>query len=348
MKFLDEVLISIRSGNGGNGKISYKKKKKYPDGGNGGKGGDVWICCNASMNSLIKYKHKNILSSENGENGKKNNCTGRKGKDLFLDVPLGTKIFDFETKECIFDIMENKFSIKLLQGGRGGLGNYFFRSKKKTEIYKTFGKKGIKKKILLSFFIPVDIGIVGKTNSGKSSLFEKISSVKTKIDNYPYTTLYPKIGICFEKKRKIFSLLDTPGIEKNSSSGFGLGIKFVKHLERCKFLVYILDGSKEFSTWYKDFLTIRKEIRKSNKKVFYKKFIVVVNKIDTISKKKNIEKFVHSIKTKYFCKKVYFTSTRKNTGIQKIKFFLSNIIRKEKNSNSYKIEEEIKKSFFWN
>ncbi|WP_343183914.1 Obg family GTPase CgtA [Buchnera aphidicola (Ceratovacuna keduensis)] len=321
MKFFDEILIYVKSGNGGNGCTSFRREKFVPkggpDGGDGGDGGNVWIKSDFNINTLVKYNFKKIFKAENGYNGKKKKCSGKKGKDIYINVPLGTKIIDIKKKKILIDITKKKQKFLLIKGGKKGLGNYRFKSStNRSPLKHTKGKKGKKLKIKLQLTILAEVGTLGLPNSGKSTLVRNISNSKTKIGTYPFTTIYPNLGVFFKNKKKYFTIADLPGIIYGASNGIGLGIQFLKHLERCKILLHIVDFSlKKNSNIINNINVIKNEIKKYNKNILHKPIWIVLNKIDKIDYKKKIN--IINLKNK-IKEKLFFISAKYKKGTNKL------------------------------
>jgi len=251
-KFIDEAIITVKSGHGGPGCVSFHREKYVPkggpDGGNGGKGGDVWILANPNLGSLLDYRYKRIYAAENGNPGQGSNKTGLDGGDILLEVPVGTVIKDADSEEVLTDLL-NPFEKKLLcKGGRGGKGNTFFAtSTHQTPKFAQPGEEGEEKKIKFELKLLADVGLVGYPNAGKSTLISKISKARPKIADYPFTTLVPNLGVVRvggDVATTTFIVADIPGLIEGASLGRGLGIKFLKHLERTKLLVHLIDGAK--------------------------------------------------------------------------------------------------------
>ncbi|ADM89781.1 putative Obg family GTPase CgtA [Candidatus Zinderia insecticola CARI] len=295
MKFIDETKILLEGGKGGNGLISFNfiknKSNLIPNGGNGGNGGNIWIKCNKKINTLINFKYKKNFKAQNGKNGKNFNKKGKNGKNLFLEVPIGTKIKDIKNNIWYKELKKNNDKLLIVKGGLGGLGNKNFKKKNITysDIYK--GKIGEKKYIYIKIIIFSEIGLLGLPNSGKSTFLSKNSNSKTKIDNYNFTTLYPELGITFLTKKKKFSITDIPGIIKNSYKNKGLGIKFLKHLKKTKLILYIIDITNFFiyKNNIKYILKILFNLKKYKMKLFNKPKWIIINKIDKISNIKIIK-----------------------------------------------------------
>ncbi|XRY30849.1 MAG: Obg family GTPase CgtA [Buchnera aphidicola (Tetraneura akinire)] len=337
MKFVDEVVIEVTGGNGGNGCISFRREKYIPkggpDGGDGGNGGNIWIKTTKNINTLVDFRFKKKILANHGENGKSKNCSGKKGSDKTIFVPLGTRIINYDTNEIISDMTKKNKQILIAKGGWHGIGNTRFKSStNRTPKKCTKGKKGETRKIKLELVLLADVGTLGLPNAGKSSLVRSVSAANPKIDNYPFTTLKPTLGVVKINNQKKFVIADIPGIIKGASNGTGLGLNFLKHLERCKIILHIVDlVPNDFSRPIENIKIIKEEIKKYKKKLFLKTIWLVFNKIDLIHKKKlknEIEKICKKIKQK---DKIYFISTKQKIGIKKLCVDLSNFLNKNKN-----------------
>lgn len=324
MQFVDEAIISIKAGNGGNGCISFLREKYIPhggpNGGNGGNGGDVLIMSDSNINTLIDYRFKKFFFAENGKDGKSYNFTGKNGNNITLKVPIGTKVTDNKTKKIIIDMIKDKQQLIIAKGGLHGLGNVCFKSSiNRTPREKTNGIEGEKREIKLELMLIADIGIFGMPNSGKSTLLSKISSAKPKIANYPFTTLVPNLGVINIKNKKKIVIADIPGLIKGASYGSGLGISFLKHLERCSILLHLIDlAPLDNSNPIENINIINNEINIYNKKLQKKPCLLVFNKIDLIDFKK-INKIIKNINEKLnYKKKYYFISSKNKYGLQNL------------------------------
>ena len=268
-----------------------------PDGGDGGKGGSVVFISERNLNTLIDYRYQQHFKAQRGENGKKKNQTGKGGQDLFLKVPIGTQVFEEDNKTLIFDFEKENENYVAAIGGNGGYGNTRFKSSTNRAPRKfTKGKKGEEFWIWLQLKTIADVGIIGLPNAGKSSLLASITSAKPKIANYKFTTLNPNLGVASYDDKEI-TLADIPGLIKNAHEGIGLGIKFLKHIERCKTLLHLIDVSEKDTL--KSYEQVRKELEKYSKKLLEKNEIVVFNKIDLINSndlKKKKKKFTTKTK----------------------------------------------------
>ena len=319
MKFLDQIKIYIKAGDGGNGSPSFRREKFIefggPDGGDGGKGGSIILKSERNLNTLIDYRYQQHHKAERGGDGSGKNRTGRSGKNLILKVPIGTQVFEEDNKTFIYDFKKEKEEFVVANGGKGGLGNTRFKSSTNRAPRKfTKGRNGEEYIIWLQLKTIADIGIIGLPNAGKSSLLASITSATPKIANYKFTTLNPNLGVAVYDDKEI-TLADIPGIIEGAHTGIGLGIKFLKHIERCKTLIHLIDITEEnIENLYKQ---VRNELGKYSKKLLKKDELVVFNKIDLIDKnelneKKN--KFAKKIK-----KKVLTISTFEKASIKKIK-----------------------------
>tara|TARA_A100001015_G_scaffold60496_1_gene66717 strand:- start:1232 stop:2215 length:984 start_codon:yes stop_codon:yes gene_type:complete len=287
MKFLDQVKIFIKAGDGGSGSPSFRREKFIefggPDGGDGGKGGSIILTSERNLNTLIDYRYKQHFKAGRGGDGLGKNKTGKGGEDLYLKVPVGTQILEEDNKTLIFDFKEEKEEFLVASGGKGGFGNTRFKSSTNRAPKKfTKGRKGEEFWIWLQLKTIADIGIIGLPNAGKSSLLASITRANPKIANYKFTTINPNLGVVRYDDKEV-TLADIPGLIEGAHQGVGLGIKFLKHIERCKSLVHLIDVNEEdLSEAYKQ---VRNELKKYSKDLIYKKEIVVLNKIDLIDKK---------------------------------------------------------------
>ena len=319
MKFLDQVKIFVKAGDGGSGSASMRREKfiEYggPDGGNGGKGASIILKAERNLNTLIDYRYTQHFKSKRGENGKGKNKTGKTGKDLILKVPIGTQILEEDNKTLLFDFKNEKEEFVVAIGGRGGLGNTNFKSSTNRAPRKfTKGTAGEEFWIWLQLKTIADVGIIGLPNAGKSSLLAAITNATPKIANYKFTTLNPNLGVAIYDNKEI-TIADIPGLIEGAHIGVGLGIKFLKHIERCKTLLHLIDITEEnIENLYKQ---VRNELGKYSKDLLKKDELIVFNKIDLIDKNKlNKKKDKFSKKTK---NEVLTISTFNKTSVAKIK-----------------------------
>ena len=326
MKFLDQVKIYVKAGNGGDGSPSFRREKFIefggPDGGDGGRGGSIILRSERNLNTLIDYRYQQHFKAKKGDDGKGKNKTGRGGGSLYLKVPIGTQVFEEDNKTLIFDFKKENEEFVAATGGKGGLGNTRFKSSTNRAPKKfTKGIKGEEFWIWLQLKTIADIGIIGQPNAGKSSLLASITSATPKIANYKFTTINPNLGVALYDDKEI-TLADIPGLIEGAHSGSGLGIKFLKHIERCKTLLHLIDVNEDnLINIYKQ---IRNELKKYSKELVKKNELIVFNKIDLIDKKKlneKIKKFENKIK-----KKVLTLSTLNKSSVSKIKSKLINYV----------------------
>ena len=285
MKFLDQAKIYITSGKGGNGCVSFRREKNIefggPNGGGGGKGGDIIFVTNQNLNTLIDFRYQQHFKAKKGEDGKGKNKTGANGVDIIIKVPPGTEIYNENKSVLIADLVKQDQSIILAKGGKGGLGNSHFKSAtNQAPRQSTDGEDLEEKWIWLSLKLFADVGIIGKPNAGKSTLLSKLSKAQPKIADYPFTTLHPILGVANKFEKEII-LADIPGLIEGAHEGRGLGDKFLAHIERCKILLHILDSSDP--AWFQNYNTIKNELKKYGHKLIEKKEIVALSKSDISS-----------------------------------------------------------------
>jgi len=280
----DEAKIFIKAGDGGNGAVSFRREKYVPkggpDGGDGGDGGDVYFVCKNDVQTLSDYARKKEWLAQSGENGRPKRQTGKNGEDLELKVPSGTIVKSADTDKLIHDFIKEGDSVLIARGGRGGWGNVHFKSA--TSQSPAFAKKGTKgeeENLRLELKLIAEVGIIGLPNSGKSTLLAKISNARPKIADYPFTTLEPNLGVVsFHDKEIVFA--DIPGLITGASEGKGLGDKFLRHIERTKKLIHLIDINS--SNLAEDYRIIRKELEQWSENLLRKEEIIVLNKIDTM------------------------------------------------------------------
>ncbi len=299
MKFLDQAKIYIKAGNGGSGSASFRREKfiEYggPDGGDGGNGGSIIFVSERNLNTLIDFRYSQHFKAEHGYNGSKRNKTGASGKNLFIKVPVGTQIYEEDNNTLIYDFVKNKESYLVANGGNGGLGNVRFKSSTNRAPKKTTkGKIGEEFWIWLQLKVIADIGIIGLPNAGKSSLLASITRARPKIASYPFTTLDPNLGVSYYDDKEI-TLADIPGLVEGAHKGIGLGDKFLRHIERCKVLLHLIDLTND--NLLESYLKIRKELSKYDDILNKKKEIIFFNKSDLLEKK-DIDKKLKTFKNK--------------------------------------------------
>jgi GTP-binding protein len=322
MKFLDQAKIYIKAGNGGSGSASFRREKfiEYggPDGGDGGSGGSVIFQADRNLNTLIDFRYAQHFKAEYGFNGSKRNRTGAGGLDLILKVPVGTQIYEEDNNTLIYDFIKNKEKFLVANGGNGGLGNVRFKSStNRAPKKKTSGKIGEEFWVWLQLKVIADIGIIGLPNAGKSSLLAAVSRAKPKIASYPFTTINPNLGVAYFKDNEI-TLADIPGLVEGAHKGVGLGDKFLRHIERCKILLHLIDLSEDDIAG--KYLKIREELSKYDVNLSKKKELLFFNKSDLFDKKE-IDKKLNVFETK-INKKYEVISVFIEKDVQKIKSIL--------------------------
>jgi len=319
MKFLDQVKIFVKAGNGGDGSPSFRREKfiEYggPDGGDGGKGGSIILKSEQNLNTLIDYRYQQHHKAMRGENGMGQNRTGKSGEDLFLKVPLGTQVFEEDNKTLIYDFIKLNDEFVAAAGGKGGLGNTRFKSSTNRAPKKfTKGALGEEFTIWLQLKTIADIGIIGLPNSGKSSLLASITNANPKIANYQFTTLNPNLGVASYDDKEI-TIADIPGLIEGAHAGTGLGVQFLKHIERCKTLLHLIDITN--TDLEKSYNQVKNELKSYSPDLLKKKELIVFNKIDLID-----DDSAEEIKKKFskkLNKEIFMLSTLKKSSVSQIK-----------------------------
>ncbi|MGN1351762.1 MAG: GTPase ObgE [Clostridia bacterium] len=313
--FVDYTKIFVKSGDGGNGAITFRREKYVaaggPDGGDGGNGGNVYFIVDPDANTLINFRYNKKYKAQNGENGSGNRCYGKSGEDLYIKVPLGTVIKDSQTGKVIADLSEKGQKELIFPGGRGGKGNaHFATSTRQAPRFAQNGEKGIEKEIILELKLLADVGLIGFPNVGKSTILSMVTSARPKIADYHFTTLEPNLGVVKTEYGDSFVIADIPGIIEGASEGTGLGLQFLRHIERTRLLLHVIDISgSENRKPVEDFKIINEELKKYSEKLSKRKQIIVANKIDSmqdetlyqeleeLAKKENLEIFKVSAAT---------------------------------------------------
>lgn len=284
--FLDKAKIKILSGKGGNGAVAWRREKYVdkggPAGGDGGRGGDVYFIADADMTTLMDFQYQSIFKAENGENGRPKSQHGRGGKDLYIKVPLGTVVKDPENDKIIADLTEPEQTVLVAKGGRGGRGNSrFATAQKRAPQFCEPGEPGIERELELELKLIADVGLLGMPNAGKSTLISVISSAKPKIADYPFTTLVPHLGVVKKASGDGFVVADIPGLIEGASDGIGLGHEFLRHVERCRFLIHVVDISQDDPVG--NYEKINNELKKHSERLGNLYQIIALNKTDIIS-----------------------------------------------------------------
>ena len=319
MKFLDQVKIYIKAGNGGDGSPSFRREKFIefggPDGGDGGNGGSIILKAERNLNTLIDYRYQQHHKAKRGDNGSGQNRTGKSGDDLILKVPLGTQVFEEDNKTLIYDFIKIGDEFVAATGGKGGLGNTRFKSSTNRAPRKfTKGTSGEEFTIWLQLKTIADIGIIGLPNAGKSSLLAAITNANPKIANYQFTTLNPNLGVASYDNKEV-TIADIPGLIEGAHKGTGLGIQFLKHIERCKSLLHMIDITN--NDIKKSYDQVKNELKNYSTKLSKKKELIVLNKTDLVDEKK-VKDIVNNF-SKNTKSEVITMSTLKKKTISKIK-----------------------------
>ena len=292
MKFIDKTKIRVVSGRGGNGMVAWRREKYVdkggPAGGDGGRGGDVYLIADENMSTLMDFKHKSVFKAEAGENGGIKNMHGACAKDLYIKVPVGTVVKDMKTGNVIADLTFHEQKVLVAKGGRGGRGNArFATAQKRAPQFCEPGEPSIERELLLELKLIADVGLLGMPNAGKSTLISRISSAKPKIADYPFTTLIPNLGVVKKYSGDGYVVADIPGLIEGASEGVGLGFDFLRHVERCRFLVHLIDSTEENP--FENYKKINLELEKHSQNLANRYQIIALNKIDAISDEKKME-----------------------------------------------------------
>lgn len=341
--FTDYVKIIVKSGDGGNGAVSFRREKYVaaggPDGGDGGKGGDVYFEVDPDANTLIDFRFKKKFKAENGKNGEANHRYGKSGEDLYIKVPIGTIIKDAETEEILADLSEPGKKEKIFPGGRGGKGNsHFATSTRQAPRFSIDGEKGIEKEIILELKLLADVGLIGFPNVGKSTFLSMVTSATPKIADYHFTTLEPNLGVVKAEYGDSFVIADIPGIIEGASEGVGLGLEFLRHIERTRLLLHVIDVSGgEGRNPVADFKTINEELKKYSEKLSKRKQIIVANKIDSMQDE-NLYKDLENL-AKERGLEIYKISAATGQGIKELLKRVSEVLKVLPKEELYTIEE---------
>lgn len=324
VNFVDQVKIFCRSGSGGSGSIHFHRAKFIPkggpDGGNGGKGGDIILRGNSQLWTLLHLRYTKHLYADNGQSGSGNKRTGLDGKSVVIEVPLGTIVKDSETNEVLLEILEHGEEKILMKGGRGGMGNDFFKtSTNQTPKYAQPGEESIEAWVILELKVLADVGLVGFPNAGKSTLLSVVSAAKPKIADYPFTTLIPNLGMVQYRDFKSFVMADIPGIIEGAHEGKGLGLRFLRHIERNSLLLYMIPADSEDIK--KELKILQKELKLYNPELTDKSFLVAISKCDILSPEELVK-----LKKKLAKLNPIFFSSHTQLGILELKDKIWNIL----------------------
>lgn len=329
--FTDYTKIIVKSGDGGSGAITFRREKYVasggPDGGDGGKGGDVYFVVDPDQNTLINFRYNKKYKAQNGENGSGNRCFGKSGEDLYIKVPRGTVIKDAETLKVIADLSEEGQCELVFPGGRGGKGNsHFATATRQAPRFAQGGEKGIEKEVILELKLIADVGLIGFPNVGKSTILSMVTSARPKIADYHFTTLEPNLGVVKSEYGDSFVIADIPGIIEGASQGVGLGLKFLRHIERTRLLLHVIDVSgSENRNPVEDFKIINEELKKYSEKLATRKQIIVANKADVMQDETLYKELEELAKKEDI--KIFKISAATGEGLKELFRYVSEVIR---------------------
>ena len=340
MRFVDEATIRVEAGSGGNGCMSFRREKFIPrggpDGGDGGDGGSVYLQAEPDLNTLVDFRYKRHFKAPNGQSGMGSNCTGKKGDDLFIDVPLGTMVFDADTNELVADINIPDKQFLIAQGGFHGLGNTRYKSStNRAPSQTTSGKPGEIKMLRLELRVLADVGLLGLPNAGKSTLIRAVSAAKPKVADYPFTTLYPNLGVVSVSPLKSFVMADIPGLIEGASEGAGLGHRFLKHLSRTSILLHLIDiAPSNGEDPVLSAKTIINELALYNPELLNKPRWLVISQTDKIFDSSEREGIIQSIvKGLEWQDKVFPISALTGDGLSALSFALMDYVDEMKTNS---------------
>lgn len=343
--FVDYAKIIIQSGKGGDGAATFRREKYVaaggPDGGDGGKGGDIYFEVDPDSNTLIDFRYTKRFKAQNGENGSENRCFGKSGEDLTIKVPKGTIVKDAETGKVIVDMSEDGQRELILKGGRGGKGNvHFATSTRQAPHFAVDGEKGKEKEIILELKLLADVGLIGFPNVGKSTILSKVTAATPKIADYHFTTIDPNLGVVKTEYGDSFVLADIPGIIEGASSGVGLGIQFLRHIERTRLLLHIIDvAGTEGRNPVDDFNKINEELKKYSEKLAGRKQIIVANKADSMQNDENYKELEKLAKEKGI--KIFKISAITGEGLKELFNYVAEEIKKLPKEDIVEPEEKM-------
>lgn len=345
--FTDYTKIIIKAGDGGNGAATFRREKYVaaggPDGGDGGNGGSVYFQVDKDKNTLIDFRYNRKFKAKNGENGSGNHCNGKYGEDLVIKVPIGTVVKDVETGKIVADLSEPNQKELILKGGRGGRGNsHFATATRQAPRFSEDGEKGDEKEIILELKLLADVGLLGFPNVGKSTFLSSVTDAKPKIANYHFTTIVPNLGVVKTKDGSGFVIADIPGIIEGASKGVGLGIQFLRHVERTRLLLHFLDVSgQEGRNPIEDFYAINEELKKYSEKLSTRKQIIVANKIDVVQEENSeLMKQVEELSKKENLK-LFKISAATKQGVEELIDYVSEQLRELPKEELVEVEEKV-------
>lgn len=336
MRFIDEAIVTVKAGDGGNGIVSFRREKYIPkggpDGGDGGRGGSVYVVADDNTNTLVDYRYTRRYEARRGENGRSKNCSGRKSEDIFLTVPIGTTVIDVDTDQVIGDLTERGQRILVAKGGDGGLGNTHFKTSTNQAPRKaTKGFEGEFKQLKLELKVVADVGLIGLPNAGKSTFIRQVSSARPKVANYPFTTLVPNLGVVDVGIGRSFVMADIPGLIEGASEGAGLGIRFLKHVARTRRLLHLVDVQPiDGSDPVQNAQIILNELQKFSPELAKLPQVLILNKLDQVPKEAQNALCTRIVAELGWTGVVFRTSTLTGDGVEDVVFHLMNEIDREK------------------
>lgn len=338
MKFVDEAVIKVEAGDGGNGVVSFRREKYIPrggpDGGDGGDGGNVLIMADTNLNTLVDYRFTKFYKAERGENGSSADCTGARGADIILKVPVGTRITDVETGEVLGDLDKEGQMLTAARGGRHGFGNTHFKSSvNRAPRQKTNGTPGERRQLRLELLLVADVGLVGLPNAGKSTFIRAVSAARPKVADYPFTTLVPNLGVVKSGEGESFVIADVPGLIEGASEGAGLGHRFLRHLERCRVLLHLIDVlPPDESDPVRNAQVIEAELKQYAAELYLKPRFIALNKSDLITEdeaKALLERVVAGLEVKP--ERTFIISALNKASVNELVYALQELVDRVKN-----------------
>lgn len=354
MKFVDEAIIRVEAGDGGNGIVSFRREKYVPrggpDGGDGGDGGNVYVKADTNLNTLVDYRFTKFHKAERGQNGRSADCTGARGEDKVLMIPVGTRITDVSTGEVIGDLRKEGDVLCVARGGRHGFGNTHFKSAtNQAPRQKTNGTPGERCQLKLEMLLVSDVGLVGLPNAGKSTFVRAVSAAKPKVADYPFTTLVPSLGVVKTSQGRSFVIEDIPGLIEGASEGAGLGHRFLKHLERCRVLVHLVDVHPVDETDPVDNVNvIENEIKQYAHELYNKPRWLVANKVDLGTEEEaqeTLNRIIESVEVKP--ERTFIISGLNKTGVSELIFALQDLVDEVKKKELEEPEKPKAEEFVW-
>lgn len=354
MKFIDEARVEVIAGNGGNGCVSFRREKYIerggPNGGDGGRGGNIIMRADENLNTLVDYRFVKKYVADNGKSGSGADCFGHKGEDVYLKVPVGTTITNEETGLVIADLNENNQEIIIARGGKGGLGNSHFKSStNRAPRQSTPGTPGERFKLRLELKVLADVGLLGLPNAGKSTFISSVSHARPKIADYPFTTLHPNLGVVRVESDQSFVIADIPGLIEGASEGVGLGFKFLKHLQRTKILLHIVDifPIDQDLDVVASAVAITQELKKYDECLYNKPRYLVINKVDLVlDEERNtyVNNFINEFKkyeTHTNFDKIFTISGVTGEGCKELCYYIMNFIEEQKKIEKEKLQPKV-------